>query len=51
MLITKSKIEIAVVRPGIITDDGADASIKCDEDRLKLLDVVLVNKFRGTKYY
>ena len=47
MLITKSKLEIAVVRPGVVTDDGTDASIRSDEDRLKLLDVILVNKFRG----
>ena len=47
MLLTKTKIEFAAVRPGSLTPDGMDSSLRYDEDRLKLLDVVLLQKVKG----
>ena len=47
MLITKTKIEFTAVRPGSLTPDGADSSLRFDEDRLKLLDVVVLQKAKG----
>lgn len=36
-----------MVRPGSLSDDGCDASIKYDEDRLKLLRVLASEKIKG----
>ena len=46
-VIVNSKVEIALVRPGIVTDDGTDLSLRKDEDRIKLLNVYLNHKVKG----
>lgn len=47
MIMTKTRVELSLIRPGILSDDGKDGTIKCDEDKLKLLDVVAVVKIKG----
>ena len=47
LILSKMKLEIAVVRPGSLSDDGVDASIKYDEDRIKLLKVLATEKCKG----
>ena len=46
-ILVNSKVEVALVRPGVITENGVDSTIKKDEDRIKLLDVFLIQKIRG----
>ena len=47
MVLTKTRVEFSAVRPGSLTPDGADSSLRYDEDRLKLLDVVVMQKAKG----
>ena len=47
MLVTKTKVELAVVRPGMLTENGEDSTVRTDEDRLKLLDVLMTQKVKG----
>lgn len=47
MIMTKTRVELSLIRPGVLSDDGRDGTIKCTEDKLKLLDVVAVAKIRG----
>ena len=47
LLMTRSKVEFTLIRPGLLTEDGADNTIKSDEDRLKLLDVIITQKVKG----
>lgn len=49
LILSKIKMELALVRPGAISDDGVDASIKHDEDRIKLLRVLAIEKMKGTE--
>ena len=46
-MLVNTKVEVCLIRPGIVTDSGEDSSIKSDEDRIKLLDVMLVQKVKG----
>ena len=48
MIMSKSQFELSLVRPGNLTTDGQDSSIRYDEDRIKLLKVVMVEKIKGT---
>ena len=47
LILSKMKVEVATVRPGALSEDGADASIKYDEDRIKLLRVLATEKCKG----
>ena len=47
MVLSKTKLEVAVVRPGSLADDGNDHSIRFDEDRLKLIRVLVTEKMKG----
>ena len=51
LILSKIKVEVAVVRPGAFTDDGVDASIKYDEDRVKLLRVLATEKMKGNEIF
>ena len=51
LILSKIKVEVAVVRPGAFTDDGIDASIKYDEDRVKLLRVLATEKMKGNEIF
>ena len=44
---TKTRVELSLIRPGVLSDNGENGTIKCTEDRLKLLDVVAVVKIKG----
>ena len=44
---SKSQFELSLVRPGNLSIDGQDSSVRYDEDRIKLLKVVLVEKVKG----
>ena len=48
MVMTRTKIELACIRPGNVTENGAAASIRVDEGRLNLLETVVVQKSKGT---
>ena len=48
LVLSKTKLELAAVRPGALSDDGIDESIRYDEDRLKLLRVLVSEKAKGT---
>ena len=48
LVLSKTKLELAAVRPGALSDDGVDESIRYDEDRLKLLRVLVSEKAKGT---
>ena len=45
---TKTRVELSLIRPGVLSDNGENGTIKCNEDRLRLLDVVAVVKIKGT---
>ena len=47
LVLSKTKVEIAAVRPGSLSDDGLDDSLKYDEDRVKLLKVLVAEKVKG----
>ena len=47
LILTKTKLEFVAVRPGSLTVDGKDASVKVDEDRITLLRVVTIEKVKG----
>ena len=47
MIMTKTRVELSLIRPGVLSDDGRDGTIRCTEDKLRLLDVVAVVKIRG----
>jgi len=47
LILSKIKVELAVVRPGALSDDGHDASIRYDEDRVKLLRILATEKMKG----
>ena len=47
LVLSKTKLEVAVVRPGSLADDGNDHSIRFDEDRLKLIRVLVTEKMKG----
>ena len=47
MVLSKTKVEVAIVRPGSLSEDGIDESIRFDEDRLKLLKVLITEKVKG----
>lgn len=47
LILMKMKVELAVVRPGTLSEDGLDMSIKYDEDRIKLLRVLATEKCKG----
>lgn len=49
LVLSKTKLELAVVRPGSLSDDGIDESIRYDEDRLKLLKVLVTDKAKGNR--
>ena len=44
---TKTRVELSLIRPGVLSDNGENGTIKCTEDRLKLLDIVAVVKIKG----
>lgn len=48
---TKTRVELSLIRPGVLSDNGENGTIKCNEDRLRLLDVVAVVKIKGTSNY
>ena len=47
MVMTRTRIELACIRPGNVTENGVAASIKVDEGRLNLLETVTVQKAKG----
>ena len=47
LVLSKTKLEIAIIRPGSLSDDGIGDSIKRDEDRIKLLKVLVSEKIKG----
>ena len=47
LILSKMKFEVAAVRPGSLSDDGVDMSIRFDEDRIKLLRVLFTEKCKG----
>ena len=51
MLMTRTRVELAIIRPGNVTKEGFDASIKIDEGRLNLLETIATKKARGMKVY
>ena len=51
LVLSKTKLELAVVRPGSLSEDGIDESIRYDEDRLKLLKVLVIDKAKGNRLY
>ena len=50
LVLAKTKFEMAALRPGSLSDDGIDESIKYDEDRLKLLKVLVTEKVKGMNH-
>ena len=46
MIMTRSRIEFAAVRPGVIADDNIDASLKNATD-FDVLKVVAIKKIKG----
>ena len=46
-LITKCKVEFAVIRPGFMKGDKNVATFKNDTDRLLILDTILMDKAKG----
>ena len=49
MVMVRTKVEIACIRPGNVTENGCAASIKVDEGRLNLLETVAVQKSKGNE--
>ena len=47
LVMVKMRFEFTAIRPGVITSDGRDSSIKLDEDRIKLLKVVTLERVKG----
>ena len=47
MLMTRTRLETAIIRPGNVTKNGFDASIRVDEGRISLLETVATKKARG----
>ena len=46
-LMCKSKVELALVRPGLVAVPDKVASVKLNEERLDLLKVTAVSKAKG----
>ena len=42
------RFEFTAIRPGSLTDDGKDSTVKYDEDRIVLLRVIAIEKVKGT---
>ena len=47
LVLSKTKLELAIIRPGSLSESGIDESIRYDEDRLKLLKVLVTEKAKG----
>ena len=47
MLMTRNRVELAIIRPGNVTKNGVDASIRIDEGRINLLETIATKKARG----
>ena len=47
MLMTRNRVELAIVRPGNVTKNGIDASIRIDEGRINLLETIATKKAKG----
>ena len=50
MVMIRTRLEIACIRPGNVTENGIDASVRVDEGRLNLLETVAVQKARGMSH-
>ena len=50
MLMVRTKLELALIRPGFVTENGYDATIKIDEGRLNMLEVIAAQKAKGTQH-
>ena len=48
MMLCKSKIELSLVRPGLIAAQDKVASVKMNEERMDLLKITAIAKARGT---
>ena len=49
MIVCRSRVEIALVRPGIVGSTGNDASVKLNEERLAHFKFASLNKAKGNE--